>query len=161
MLGIRIIGDQVLRKVAEDVTVFDEDLETLAQEMIETMHESDGIGLAAPQVGISKQLLVTDISSIDARMGPMVFVNPEILDTGGEVTMEEGCLSIPNVREDVTRPETIVLKYQTVDGEEKTETFDGWMSRVLQHEIDHLHGVLFTDYLSPVKQKLLLADLQA
>ena len=77
MLGIRIIGDEVLRKVAEDVTTFDEDLENLAQEMIETMHESDGIGLAAPQVGISRQLLVTDISSIDAKMGPLVFVNPE------------------------------------------------------------------------------------
>jgi len=160
MLGIKIIGDEVLRQEAGDVTVFDQDLDKLAQEMIETMHESDGIGLAAPQVGISKRLLVTDISSIDAKIGPQVFINPEIIDSAGEVTMEEGCLSIPNVREDVTRPETIVLKYQTVNGEEKTETFDGWMSRVLQHEIDHLHGILFTDYLSPVKQKLLLADLQ-
>ena len=161
MLGIRIIGDEVLRQVAEDVTVFDADLENLAQEMIETMHESDGIGLAAPQVGISKQLLVTDISSIDSQAEPRIFVNPRIIEQNGDVTMEEGCLSIPNVREDVTRPETIVLKYQTVKGEEKTETFDGWLSRVLQHEIDHLQGVLFTDYLSPVKQKLLLADLHA
>jgi peptide deformylase len=83
------------------------------------------------------------------------------VESDGEATLEEGCLSIPNVRENVTRPERIVVKYQTVKGDEKTDTYNGWMARVLQHEIDHLNGVLFTDYLSPVKQKLLLADLQA
>lgn len=159
MLSIKIIGEEVLRDKAETVTKFDDELKNLAEEMIDVMYESDGIGLAAPQVGISKRLLVIDISEINSEFGPMTFVNPEIIESSGEVTMEEGCLSIPGVRESVTRPEEIVLKYQDVDGNEKTERFNDWMSRVLQHEIDHLEGVLFTDYLSPVKRKLALAEL--
>lgn len=161
MLRIRIIGDDVLREKAQDVKVFDDELKRLADDMIDVMHDDDGIGLAAPQVGISKRLLVTDISGIDSKIGPMVFVNPEIIELKGEVTMEEGCLSIPGIREDITRPEEITIRYQSIDGEEKTEEFNDWMSRVLQHEIDHLNGILFTDYLSPVKQKLLFADFQA
>ena len=161
MLRIRIIGDDILREDAAEVTEFDDNLKRLTDEMIETMHDNDGIGLAAPQVGISKRLLVTDITEIDPEYGPMVFINPEIIDSEGDVTMEEGCLSIPEIRESVSRPKEITLRYQTSDGEEKTEMFDDWMARVLQHEIDHLNGVLFTDYLSPVKQKLLFADFQA
>lgn len=159
MLTIKIIGDEVLRQKAETVTEFDDELKKLADEMIQVMYESDGIGLAAPQVGISKRLLVIDISEINSEFGPMTFVNPEIVENTGEITMEEGCLSIPGVRESVTRPAEIVLKYQDVEGNEKTERFNVWMSRVLQHEIDHLEGVLFTDYLSPVKRKLALSDL--
>ena len=159
MLSLKIIGEEVLRQKSETVTVFDADLKNLADEMLDLMYESDGIGLAAPQVGISKRLLVIDISEIEAPKGPMVFVNPRIIETKGEVTKEEGCLSIPGVREEVTRPEEIMLNYQDVQGNEKTERFDGWMSRVLQHEIDHLEGVLFTDYLTPLKRKLVLADL--
>ncbi len=161
MLSIKIIGDDVLRKIADTITEFDENLKQLADDMIETMHENDGIGLAAPQVGISKRMLVTDVSDIDSNIGPMVFINPEIIDSNGEVTLEEGCLSIPNIRESVTRPEEITLRYQNLDGEEKTEVFTDWLSRVIQHEIDHLEGILFTDYLSPVKQKLLFAEFQA
>lgn len=161
MLRIRIIGDDVLREDATEVTEFDDDLKRLTDDMLETMHANDGIGLAAPQVGISKRLLVTDITEIDPNYGPMVFINPEIIDSEGDVTMEEGCLSIPEIRESVSRPQEITLRYQTLDGEERTEMFDDWMARVLQHEIDHLNGVLFTDYLSPVKQKLLFADFQA
>jgi peptide deformylase len=86
---------------------------------------------------------------------PMTFVNPVIIEAMGECTLEEGCLSIPDVREDVTRPEEILLKYFTTTGEAKTEKFSGWMARVLQHEIDHLDGILFVDYLSPVKKKLI------
>jgi peptide deformylase len=124
--------------------------------MINIMHDSDGIGLAAPQVGISKRLLVTDISPIDKEFGAMIFVNPVILKSSGEVSLEEGCLSIPGIREEVIRPEEILLKYQTIEGEEKVEAYSGWMARVLQHEIDHLDGVLFIDHLSPIKQKLIL-----
>jgi len=161
MLRIRIIGDDILREDAAEVTEFDDNLKRLTDEMIETMHDNDGIGLAAPQVGISKRLLVTNITEIDPEYGPMVFINPEIIDSDGDVTMEEGCLSIPEIRESVSRPKEITLRYQTSDGEERTEVFDDWMARVLQHEIDHLNGILFTDYLSPVKQKLLFADFQA
>ncbi len=159
MLRIRIIGDEVLREKAEDVTEFDDQLKNLVDDMIETMHESDGIGLAAPQVGISRRLLVTDVSPVEADHVPQAFINPVILETNGDVLLEEGCLSIPGVREDVSRPEEILLKYQTVDGEEKTEKFTGWMSRVLQHEIDHLDGILFIDHLGSVKRKLVLASL--
>lgn len=161
ILKIRIIGDNVLREVATDVDEFDEKLIRLTEDMVQVMHDSDGIGLAAPQVGISKRILVTDISPIDKEAGPAVFINPEILESNGECTLEEGCLSIPEVRESVSRPEEILLKYQTVSGEARQETYDGWMARVLQHEIDHLNGILFVDYLSPVKRKLIARQFTA
>ena len=159
MMKIKIIGDEVLRERARDVTEFDDRLKTLADDMIETMHESDGIGLAAPQVGLSVRLLVTDVSPLESGIGPQVFVNPVILESQGECELEEGCLSIPGVRENVSRPEEILLKYQTVDGEDRSEKYTGWMSRVLQHEIDHLDGVLFIDHLGAVKRKLILSNL--
>jgi peptide deformylase len=150
------MGDNVLRQKAKEIQIFDEKLKNLSEEMIDIMHNSDGIGLAAPQVGISIRMLVTDISPVEKGFSEMVFVNPVILENWGNCTLEEGCLSIPGIREEVERPEEILLKYQTIDGEEKTEKFNGWMARVLQHEIDHLEGVLFVDYLSPVKQKLVM-----
>lgn len=159
MLKIRIMGDEVLRQVASNVDEFDDNLARLGEEMIQIMHDSDGIGLAAPQVGISKRILVIDISPIDEEAEPLVFVNPVIMEASGECTLEEGCLSIPDVRENVTRPEEIFLKYQTVLGESISKQYTGWMSRVLQHEIDHLNGVLFVDYLSPIKQKLVSRQL--
>ncbi len=155
-LKIKIIGDDVLRKIAAEVTEFDDQLENLSKELIEFMHDSDGIGLAAPQVGLSSRLLVTDVSPLEKKIGPMVFVNPVIIEKWSESTLEEGCLSIPGAKEEITRPEEILIRFQTVKGEEKSEKFDGWMARVLQHEIDHLNGILFVDYLSPVKQKLVL-----
>ena len=154
-MKIRLIGDDILRRAAEEVDEFDEKLFRLGEEMIEFMHNSDGIGLAAPQVGISKRIIVTDISPIEDDAEPRVFVNPTIIESIGECTLEEGCLSVPGVREDVTRPEEILLKYYTTAGEVKTDKFSGWMARVIQHEIDHLDGVLFVDYLSPIKKKLL------
>lgn len=158
-MDIKIIGESILREQAEDVKEFDKELHALIDDMIETMHDSDGIGLAAPQVGIGKRLLVVDISPIDKSFGPMAFINPDIVENEGEATLEEGCLSIPGIREEVTRPETITLQYQDENGQSRREEFSGWMSRVLQHEIDHLNGVLFIDYLSPVKQKLALNKL--
>ncbi len=158
MLKIKIIGDEVLRQTAMEVEEFDDELSRLSEEMIEVMHNSDGIGLAAPQVGISQRLIVTDTAPVDEESGPMVFVNPVVVESMGESILEEGCLSIPGVREDVTRSEEILLKYQGVEGETKTEKFSSWMARVLQHEIDHLDGVLFVDYLSPVKRKLIASQ---
>ena len=152
------MGDNVLRKTAEEIHEFDAKLKKLSEEMIDEMHKSEGIGLAAPQVGLSIRLLVTDVSPVTKGYPAQAFVNPVILETWGNSCMEEGCLSIPGIREEVNRPEEILLKYQTVEGEEKTEKFDGWMPRVLQHEMDHLDGVLFVDHLSPVKQKLVLSQ---
>jgi peptide deformylase len=161
MYDVKILGDDVLRKHAARIAEFDDRIAKTAEEMIETMHENDGIGLAAPQVGLSQRLIVIDISPIDKAAVPMVFINPEIVDSQGEITMDEGCLSVPGVTEAVTRPEEIMLKYQDIKGNEKNEKFEGWNARVIQHEIDHLNGILFIDYLSPLKRKLATSKLSA
>ena len=158
MYKIRIIGDSILRKKTIDIVKFDENLRVIINEMIDTMHKEDGIGLAAPQVGLDKSLLVIDISGIDENEKPLAFINPIITETSGEVLYEEGCLSIPGVREEVLRPEEITLKYQDENGKKYTEIFAGWKARVLQHEIDHLNGILFVDRISPVKKQLLMAQ---
>jgi peptide deformylase len=159
MLKLRYIGDDILRQPAAEVITFDKELDELVRSMIDLMHNNDGIGLAAPQVGISKRIIVIDISSMDEDNQPAAFINPVIIESSGESTLEEGCLSIPGVRENVTRPEKILLNYLTPIGEKMSESFDGWMARVLQHEIDHLNGILFIDHLSPIKQKLVLNSL--
>lgn len=158
MYKVRIIGDSILRKKTTDVEEFNDNLKSNINEMIDTMHKEDGIGLAAPQVGLDKSLLVIDISSIDDSEGPTAFINPKIVDSSGEAVYEEGCLSIPGVREEVLRPEEIILQYQDVNGIKHKETFSGWQSRVLQHEVDHLNGILFVDRISPVKKQLLVAQ---
>ncbi|MCD6376554.1 MAG: peptide deformylase [Caldisericaceae bacterium] len=155
---IRYIGDPVLRKVAAPITEFDEDLKKFARDMIEVMHVEDGIGLAAPQIGISKQIIAVDASELVEDEYPRVFINPEILESSGEWVVEEGCLSIPGVREEVKRPEKILLKFQDETGELFTEEFSGWLSRILQHEIDHLNGILFVDRISPVRRNLLIVN---
>lgn len=158
MYEIRLIGDSILRKKTEKVKKFDDSLQKVIKNMIDTMHIEDGIGLAAPQIGLNKSILVIDISSLDENEEPLAFINPEIISREGESVQEEGCLSIPNVREEVSRPEEITLKFQNVEGKKFVEKFSGWKSRVLQHEIDHLNGILFVDRISPIKQKLLVAQ---
>ncbi|MHB2148861.1 peptide deformylase [Calditrichota bacterium LG25] len=155
---IRYIGDPVLRKVAEPITEFDDKLKNFAEDLIDVMHVEDGIGLAAPQIGISRQIIAVDASELEENEFPRVFVNPQILEASGEWVVEEGCLSIPGVREEVTRPETILLKFQDVEGESFTQEFSGWLSRILQHEIDHLNGILFVDRISPIRRNLLIAQ---
>jgi peptide deformylase len=158
MLKLRFIGDPILRRETEPVKVFDQSLKDFTKSMIKTMHKEDGIGLAAPQIGYSKKVLVVDISGIHEDEKPRVFINPEIIHTSGEAIVEEGCLSIPEVREDVERPEKIKLKYSDENGDSFEEEYDEWMARVLQHEIDHLNGVLFVDLISPVKRILLTSQ---
>ncbi|MCB9059201.1 MAG: peptide deformylase [Calditrichae bacterium] len=155
MQRIRFIGDPVLRRETKEVTIFDDDLKLFVKNMIKTMHREDGIGLAAPQIGHSRKILVVDISGMEETEKPRAFINPTIVDSWGESVVEEGCLSIPDVREEVTRPEGIEVKYQNENGENHHNRFDGWMARVLQHEIDHVNGVLFVDLISPIKRKLL------
>ncbi len=158
MYKVRIIGDPILRKKGATVTVFDRKFHELVDEMTEIMYREDGIGLAAPQIGLSIQLLVVDITPIEESEfdGPMAFVNPIITNKEGGTTIEEGCLSVPGVREDVTRPERIKLTFQDKNGKKNSAWFDGWMARVLQHEIDHLNGILFVDHLSPLKRQMLI-----
>lgn len=156
MFKLRFIGDPILRRETQKVDRFDESLSLFINNMIKTMHKEEGIGLAAPQIGHSKKILVIDVSGFEDEEfnEPMAFINPEIKNSWGESIIEEGCLSIPNVREDVTRPSGVKVHYQDETGEEFTEEFEGWMARVLQHEIDHLNGILFLDLISPLKRKL-------
>ncbi|HGY57194.1 MAG TPA: peptide deformylase [Caldithrix abyssi] len=156
MYKIRLIGDPVLREKTKQVTNFDGQLQKTVAQMIDFMHQEDGIGLAAPQVGLRNSILVVDISPIEEEEKPRAFINPKIISAEGESVVEEGCLSIPGVREDVTRPERIRLAYQDLDGRRIEEDYDGWLARVLQHELDHLNGILFVDLISPVKRQLLI-----
>ena len=156
---IRIYGDPVLRKQAEPVGEFDSELGEFAGRMVEAMFENFGIGLAAPQVGVSKRLIVIDKSFGEAENDFMVLVNPEIQETAGEVSMQEGCLSVPGVYEDLLRSERILVRYCDVDGTVHEVDADGLLARVILHETDHLNGVLFVDRLSSVKRHLLAKTL--
>jgi peptide deformylase len=163
MEKLRIIkyGNPILRMKARKVEKIDHHIRKLVDDMILTMHVDGGIGLAAPQVAESLALLVVDQSLIFEDGEPTAYINPEILAAEGESVLEEGCLSVPEIREEVKRPEIITLRYQNVAGETKEERLNGLLSRVLQHEIDHLNGVLFVDRISALKRKLLKKELKA
>ena len=163
MLRLRYYGDPILRRRAMEVRTFDASLRELAQAMVETMGRKDGVGLAAPQVGLDLRLLVAlamrEPGDEDAL--PVVMVNPEILERSQDTWVyEEGCLSIPGIHGDVTRPLKIRLRYQDVDSTEKTLEIEGMFARILQHEIDHLDGKLFIDYLSPAEKALIKPKLR-
>ena len=150
-LKILIFPDPKLRKVARKIDKFDKSLEILSKNMLKTMYEAEGIGLAATQVDIHIRLVVMDLS--EERNEPRVFVNPEytILDKS-PFTYEEGCLSIPGFNEEISRPSKILLKWQDLQGNFHEEKPDGIFTVCAQHEIDHLDGKLFVDYLSPIKR---------
>jgi len=158
-------GNPVLKKKALPVTAGHPDLEKLIASMFETMYASSGVGLAAPQINRSIRLFVVDASPFadeDPQLEGFkkVFINPEMTDESGEPwKFNEGCLSIPGIREDVERLPLITLKYQDESFAEHTETFDGVLARIIQHEYDHIEGVLFTDLLSPLRKKLLKGKL--
>lgn len=157
-LKLRYYGDPILRRRMPDVETFDEVLRAESLAMIDTMERESGVGLAAPQVGLEKRLLVAlqMRSPDDSDAPPIVMVNPEVLARSRETWIfEEGCLSIPGVRGDVTRPDRIEVRYRDVDGATHTLSAEGLFARVLQHEIDHLDGRLFVDYLSPGEKTLL------
>jgi len=138
--NLRLEGDEILRKKSRVIKNINDRIIVLSEDMIETMIENNGIGLAAPQVGILKRLIV-----IDLEENPMIMVNPEILEKSGEQTVNEGCLSVPNRNGDVNRPEQLKVKYTDLDGNSHTIRTEGLMSVVISHEIDHLNGVLFID----------------
>ena len=158
---IRIYGDPILRMKARRVEDFEEHWLPLIEDMYTTCVIDEGIGLAAPQIGESIQLLVVHIRREEGEEPfKLAVFNPEILAAEGECAMEEGCLSIPGIREEVIRPEKIKLTYQDYQGKTHQAEVDGLVARVLQHEIDHLHGVLFIDHLSSVKKALLKRTLK-
>ena len=152
---LRINKDPILRRKAVEVRNFDFSLSSLTENMFETMYESKGIGLAAPQIGISQRLIVIDIEEVDAEFPPLALVNPTITESSGEELGEEGCLSLPDFRAIVRRSTEVSINAQNIDGQAVHFSAQGLMARVLQHEIDHLDGILITDRLRPEDQELL------
>ncbi len=162
-LPIYTYGFEVLRKKTKKVTKIDDKFIELVGSMFNTMHKASGIGLAAPQIGSDMALTVIDISRTEEKKKiktePLTLINPVIKDFHGEITLEEGCLSIPYVRGDVTRPETIYVEYQDLDLNKHFIELKGFIARVAQHEIDHLNGILFIDHLNKDEKKLLKPEL--
>lgn len=146
--------DPRLRKKAIPVEIIDSNIRTIAGDMLETMYDESGIGLAATQVNIQKRIIVIDVS--EDRNQPRVFINPKIVSSEGIEQMQEGCLSVPGYYDDVERAEKIKYSYLTEEGELIEQDADGLLSVCIQHEIDHLDGKLFIDYLSPLKRQRLL-----
>ena len=148
---IRLYGDPILRQKAKKVEVIDDNLDEILEKMIETMYLGDGVGLAAPQVGLSLRMFVMDYGE-----GPIKVVNPEILHMTQETEVdEEGCLSLPDIFENVERARFVKVKYQNEKGEWVEKEFEGYPARIFQHEYDHLDGILFIDRISPAKRALL------
>ncbi|MBN8659335.1 MAG: peptide deformylase [Candidatus Melainabacteria bacterium] len=146
VLKLRIYPDPVLKQKARKITIIDGSVRKLAQDMLDTMYKSDGVGLAAPQVGVSKRIMVIDVSSEEEPAKPIVFINPEILEKDGEMIGQEGCLSFPDVFFEVKRASKVVVRFQNLKGQTLKLTAEGnLLSRAIQHEIDHLDGKLFIE----------------
>ena len=170
ILPIVAYGHPILRKVAKDIDEKYSDLPKLLEDMWETMYASNGVGLAAPQINRDIRLFVMDSAQIfanreeddeddeypDAPGVKQVFINPKVVELGGDDwAYNEGCLSIPKIREDIYRAEEVTIEYQDEHFKKHTKTFDGITARIILHEYDHLEGKLFIDYLSPLKRKLM------
>lgn len=161
ILPIVAFGTPVLKQQGKEISKDYPGLDDLIENMFETMYEANGVGLAAPQIGLAIRLFIVDGSPFEEDEPDMkdfqkVFINPEIIaEEGEEWDFNEGCLSIPHVREDVSRKPKITIRYQDEDFETVEEEYDGVKARIIQHEYDHIEGVLFTDYLSPLKKRLL------
>lgn len=151
----------ILKEVSAPVDKVDDDLRAFMDDMLETMYAAPGIGLAAIQVGVKKRVLVIDLQENEGERNPRYFVNPEIVEASDELNVyQEGCLSVPEQYADVERPARIRVKYLDYDGTEQLEEMDGLLATCLQHEMDHLNGILFVDHLSKLKRKMLLKKLE-
>ena len=152
--------NRVLRQVSKPVQKVTKDEQTLMDDMLETMYGANGIGLAAIQIGVPKRIIVMDLSKEDKVKNPMYFVNPVIKNKNKELsTYEEGCLSVPNQFAEITRPKKIEIEYLDYNGEKKLLKADGLLATCIQHEIDHLEGILFIDYLSKLKKSMIIKKL--
>ncbi len=155
VLEIRLLGDPVLRERAAHVDAVDDEVRRLAGDMFDTMYEADGVGLAAPQVGIARRLIVVD--SRDPDVEPMAVINPRVVTSSSETDRaEEGCLSIPGIREVVERPGRAVIEGLDLEGRPIRVEAKGLLARIFQHEIDHIDGILFIDRISPLKRRFAL-----
>jgi peptide deformylase len=166
ILPIYLYGQSVLRKVAEDITPDYPELPKLIQDMWETLAQAEGVGLAAPQIGLPIRLVLIDLDPLaedypEFKDFRRVYINAHILETSDETeSMEEGCLSLPGVHEKVTRPSRILVKYLDENFVEHDEEFTGKPARVIQHEYDHIEGRVFTDHLAPLRRNLIKSKLQ-
>jgi peptide deformylase len=152
-----ILPDPLLRQVSQPVERVDSELTQLVDDMLETMYEAPGIGLAAVQVGVPRRLLVIDLAKEGEEPAPLVFINPKVIRSSGErSTYEEGCLSIPDYYAEVERPASITVTSLDRTGKEVTTEADGLLATCLQHEIDHLDGVLFIDHISRLKREMVI-----
>ena len=153
-LSILLHPDPRLKKISTQVTNIDESIKKLCLDMIDTMYNHSGVGLAAPQVGILKRVVVMDCSE-EGEKSPVTLINPEIVWSSEEDSkFEEGCLSIPHIREEIKRPSSVQVKFTDISGISKESYFKGLWATCIQHEIDHLNGVLFIDHLPLLKQKM-------
>jgi peptide deformylase len=149
------LGNPVLEKTAEPVTVFDAELQKLVEDMFESMYQAHGVGLAAPQIGISKRLAVIDITFKEDPEAKLVLANPEIIHTEGKHTQPEGCLSIPEFREPVARAKKVTIRAQDVNGKWFEKTAEDLLARAFLHETDHLNGKLYISHISALKRDLM------
>lgn len=152
LLPIHIYGDKVLRLKSEEVQKIDENLLQFAEDLIATMYQWDGVGLSAPQVGVSKRIIVIDpqIKDNPKKHSPMVMINPVIEESSGETETEEGCISIPDIYAKVVRPSNITVSYTDLQNERHRINLSGYAAVIVQHEYDHLEGILFIDHLSTI-----------
>jgi len=160
ILEIVTIGNPVLTRKADRITNIDQVVRDLASQMVDTMYSAPGLGLAAPQINRSIQLITVDISIGEKSQDLIVLTNPEILHEEGETILEEGCLSVPGINEKVARPFKVVIKGIDLDGNEKIIEAEDLLARVFCHEIDHINGKLFIDHLSPLKKSLIRKKMQ-
>ena len=152
-----ILPDPILRQVSKPIETIDGEVKKLAEDRLETMYDAPGIGLAAIQIGVARRMLVLDVSKEGEDKKPLVFINPEIVAaTDARSVYEEGCLSIPDYYAEVERPAAITVKHLDRDGKEQVTEADGLLATCLQHEIDHLNGVLFIDHISKLKREMVI-----
>lgn len=157
ILPIVVIPDPILRTTSAPVERFDDQLRKFADDMLATMYDAPGVGLAAIQVAQPIRMLTVDVSEKDAKPDPQVFINPKIVQVSDTPNVyEEGCLSIPDIYAEVERPAEVTVEYLDLSGERQTIKADGMLATVLQHEIDHLDGALFIDYLSKLKREMVI-----
>jgi len=152
---IRLLGDPVLREPCREVEDIDDTIRRLVDDLMDTMYHADGIGLAAPQIGVSQRVFVYDV--VEGEHSPGVLINPRIIESAGTVRESEGCLSIPDLSEIVERSVSVVAEGKDREGRLVRVETDGLLSRCLQHETDHLDGILFLDRISPLKKRMLLS----
>jgi peptide deformylase len=156
-LPIITLPDPILRKASAPIERIDEEVRTLAGDMLETMYDAPGVGLAAVQVGVPRRLIVLDTAKDNDPPQPLVMVNPQIVALGSDLREhEEGCLSIPDVRIDIERPATVTVRYQDLEGAEQELAADGLLATAIQHEVDHLNGKLIIDFLSRLKRDIIV-----